>query len=174
MTLSDCFQLGVITKAHGLHGEVQILIDSDEPENYKKLESVLLLINNELVPFFLKNWQLNGTKAIARFEEVDSLEKASKLPHTEVYLPDSLLPKLDDDQYYYHDLVGLHAFEEDKELGIVSNVYNLPGHDLLAVMVNDKEVLVPISDEVIRKVDISGQKILLQLPHGLLDIYLEP
>ncbi len=174
MLVSDCFQLGVITKAHGLRGEVQLLIDADEPDNYKKLESVLLLINNELVPFFLKAWQLSGSKAIAHFEEIDSLEKAERLVSTEVYLPDTFLPELADDQYYYHDLVGLTAYDKNEELGVVANVYNLPGHDILSVVVNEKEVLVPISDEVIKKVDLKAGTLFLELPDGLLDIYLEP
>lgn len=172
MLLSDCFQLGVITKAHGLHGEVQIAIDADEPQRYEKLESVLLLINNELVPFFLKDWKLNGSKVIARFDEINTLEKAEQLTNTEVYLPDSFLAPLSDDQYYYHDLVGLTAVENERELGLVSNIYNLPGHDLLAIDVKGKEALVPISTEIIKSVDQKAKRIYLELPEGLLDIYL--
>jgi 16S rRNA processing protein RimM len=173
MHLDDCFQLGVITKTHGTKGDVQVWIDSDDPGHYKNLESVLLLINNELVPFFLEQWSLNGKKAIARFDEVRSLDAAEKLAGTEVYLPESSLPELTDGQYFFHDLVGLEAVEDDKVLGIISNILNFPGHDVLTIDCQGKEVLVPISDDIIKSVDLKAKSVTLQLPPGLLDIYLD-
>lgn len=173
MRLSDCFQLGVITKTHGTKGDVQVWIDSDNPAHYKNLESVLLLVNNELVPFFLEQWQLSGKKAIAHFDEVVSLDDASKLVGTEVYLPESRLPALGDGQYYYHDLVGLDAMEDGKLLGPVTNVLNFPGHDVLTIECKGKEVLVPITDEIVKKVDLKNKTVEMQLPAGLLEIYLE-
>ncbi|MEQ9373876.1 MAG: ribosome maturation factor RimM [Imperialibacter sp.] len=173
MHLDDCFQLGVITKTHGTKGDVQVWIDSDNPGHYKNLESVLLLINNELVPFFLEHWSLNGKKAIARFDEVRSLDAADKLAGTEVYLPESSLPELSDGQYFFHNLVGLEAVEDGKVLGTISNILNFPGHDVLAIDCQGKEVLVPISDDIIKAVDLKAKSVTLQLPPGLLDIYLD-
>jgi len=173
MLLSDCFQLGVITKTHGTKGELQVTIDSDTPESYKNVESVLLLINKELVPFFLEQWQLSGSRAIAKFEEIDSPEKAAGLVHLEVYLPDSMLPGLGEGKYYFHDLVGMDAFDGDTSVGTITNVYNLPGHDLLAIDHQGKEVLVPMTDAIISAVDTRSRKVLLNLPEGLLDLYLE-
>ncbi len=173
MNLSDCFQLGVITKAHGTKGDVQVWIDSDNPAHYKNLESVLLLINNELVPFFLDHWSLNGKKAIARFDEVNSIEAAEKLAGVEIYLPEDRLPALSEGQYYFHDLVGLQAFEDGKALGAITNILNFPGHDVMTIDHKGKEVLVPIHDEVIKSVDLKAGYVNLQLPPGLLDVYLD-
>lgn len=173
MLLSDCFQLGVITKTHGTKGDLQIWIDSDDPEHYRKLESVLLLQNNELVPFFLERWQISASKAIAHFEGIDSIEQAAKLIKTEVFLPESFLPELDEGQFFFHDLVGMVAFDHGSELGPVTNVYNLPGHDVLAIDLKGKEALVPLSDEIVKKVDTKKKQVHLDLPEGLLDIYLD-
>jgi len=151
---------------------VQVWIDSDEPAHYKNLESVLLLINNELVPFFLAHWQVSGTKAIAHFEEIESIDAATKLVGTEVYLPETSLPALDDGQYYFHDLVGMNAFEDEVLIGLVVNILNFPGHDVLTIDHNGHEVLVPITDEIVREVNLKTKSVKLQLPPGLLDVYI--
>ncbi|MEP1094505.1 MAG: ribosome maturation factor RimM [Cyclobacteriaceae bacterium] len=172
MLLDDCYQLGEVIKTHGLHGEVSIHLDVDFPEDYKKLESVFLLREGKLVPFFVSTIQVNGDKALVRFEDIDSVDEAKPLVKSAIFLPLTLLPKLPKGEFYFHDLIGCKVFESKKLVGVVKDVYE-GANELMAVYSGDKEILIPMTDEVLKEVDIEAMKVDVNLPHGLLDLYNE-
>ena len=58
MQIKDCYFLGTITKAHGYKGELNVHLDTDEPQAYKNLESIFIEKNGLLIPFFLKKSQI--------------------------------------------------------------------------------------------------------------------
>ncbi|MBN3520672.1 16S rRNA processing protein RimM [Algoriphagus lutimaris] len=175
MNKEQCFQLGYVAKVHGLRGEVVVMLDTDNPEDYEDLEHLFLEQKSRLVPFFLEHFVLQpGNKALAKFEDYDSLDQVEGLVGSEVYLPLTELPELEDDQYYFHELIGFEVFDETKGLiGTVQVVYDLETQDLLGVTHQGKEVLIPIQDGIIQQVDKTAKKVFCQLPEGLLEIYLE-
>jgi len=170
MKKDDCYQLGEVIKTHALKGEVSIHLDVDFPQEYQELESVFLLQEGKLVPFFIESIQINSNKALVKFEDIDSIEAASDLVKCEAYLPLSFLPQLPEGEYYFHDLVGCKVFENDKLLGTVKEVIDLNGNELLNVDHDGKEVLVPIKDEILTNVSISKKRLDVSLPEGLLDL----
>jgi 16S rRNA processing protein RimM len=116
----------------------------------------------------------HGGKALAKFEELDRIEEVEHLVGSEVYLPLSELPQLDEDQYYFHELIGFDVIDLTMGLiGPVEVVYDLETQDLLGVTYQGKEVLIPIQDGIITQVDKAAKKVFCQLPEGLLEIYLE-
>ncbi|SHO63781.1 ribosome maturation factor RimM [Algoriphagus zhangzhouensis] len=175
MNKEQCFQLGYVAKVHGLRGEVVIVLDVDYPEEYEDLEHLFLDQKGRMVPFFLEHFVLQpGNKVLAKFEELDSLEQVEGLVGSEVYLPLTALPELNEDQYYYHELIGFEVEDESKGLlGPVEVIYDMETQDLLGVKHQGKEILIPIQDGIITKVDKAAKKVYCQLPDGLLDIYLE-
>lgn len=176
MNPESCFELGYIIKAHGIEGDVQAMLDVDIPEEYIELESVFVEINQKLVPFFIEDLKLfKGKKALIKFEDVDSLEEAEELIRKKLFLPLKFLPKLRDDQFYYHEIIGYRvADKKEGDLGTIREVVEAPGQDLVVMDYRDKEVLIPVTDEVVLKVDHEAKVLLVDLPEGLLDVYLNP
>ncbi len=173
MSSDDYFELGNVVKTHGLKGELMLLLDVDQPEYYKKLESIFLEINGKLVPFFIQQIHLQGSQARLTIEDIDSQDAAKELVGKRAFLPLNALPKLKKGQYYYHDLVGLEVFDNDQSIGIVREVIEAPHHMLLSVDHKGKEVLIPLEDEIILSVDLEKSIILTELPDGLLAVYLD-
>ncbi len=175
MNKDQCFQIGRIAKVHGLRGEVNVVLDVDYPDDYEGLEHLFLEQKGRLVPFFLEHFVIQpGNRALAKFEELDSIESVESLVGSEAYLPLTELPQLEDDQYYFHELVGFEVIDETLGLiGTIQIIYDLETQDLLGVIHQGKEVLIPIQDGIITKVDKAAKKVYCQLPDGLLDIYLE-
>ncbi len=172
MNFESCFQLGYILKTHGLKGELVLVIDADNPQEYSELESVFVEINKKLVPFFMERFQLNGAKAISKFEEIDSIEQAKGFKGAKLYLPLDFLPELEGG-YYFHELIGFKVIDSNEgELGVISGVFDSGSQDLMAMQYQAKEVLIPLTDEVVTKVDKIAKTIYTTLPNGLLDIYL--
>lgn len=173
MQLDDYFEIGFIHKPHGLKGAVNILLDVDDPSKYINMESVVVLFGNDLVPFFVSSLRINGKKGIMTLEDVTSIEQALELKSCPIYLPIELLPPLKDDQFYYHDIIG-HTIVDKQEgkLGVIENIYAEGNQDLIAMKYKGKEVLIPITKDIIIKADHEHKEVLASLPEGLLEIYL--
>jgi 16S rRNA processing protein RimM len=176
MTLDACFQLGYIMKTHGTKGQVVAFFDVDFPEEYDELESVFLLINGKLVPFFIDdlNPQDRG-RSIIRFEDVKTVADAEKLKGTAIYLPLNQLPELEEDQFYFHEVIGYTVVDAQLgELGTVQTFFDLPNQDLLAMDYQGHEVLIPVQDEIVLRTNKEERKIYVNLPEGLLEVYTQP
>ncbi len=176
MQKSECFALGKITKTHALKGEVILFLDVDEPEDYDSLEAIFLEIKGQLVPYIIEELQMKGRKSILKLEDIDTIEQAEPLVNAPVWLPLTALPELKGNQFYYHDVIGFEILEapSGSPVGILKAIYESTGQDLFAIERDGKEVLIPIVDEFIRKIDHPGRRIEVELPEGLLDIYLNP
>lgn len=175
MNKEQCFQLGYVAKVHGLRGEVVVMLDVDYPEDYEDLKHLFLLQKGRLVPFFLEHFVLQpGNRVLAKFEDLDRIEQVEELVGSEIFLPLTALPELDEDQYYFHELIGFEVIDDTHGvLGPVETIYDLETQNLLGVKHQEKEVLIPIQDGIIQKVDKAAKKVYCHLPEGLLDIYLQ-
>lgn len=173
MKVESCFQLGYVVRSHGISGELQIFLDTDNPESYQDMESVYIEINNKLVPFFIKSLQLQDNRAIVRLEDVEDRDASDQLKGASLYLPMEFLPELEEDQFYYHEVIGYTV--RDTNYGVVgriANVLEANGNDLFSVMKDKTEILIPVKDELIRLIDKEAREIHVVLPEGLIEVYL--
>jgi 16S rRNA processing protein RimM len=176
MTKDDCYQVGHITKTHGVSGELVLFLDVDNPDEYADLESVLLEVKGELVPYFIESIAIvKGSRAIVAFEDVDTIEQAERLINCGAFLPlDELEPISDETRFYFHEIVGYQVVDASEgELGTVRGVYAMNAQDLIAMDYEGKEVLIPINSDIVRTVDRVTKKLNVVLPDGLLAIYME-
>ena len=173
MKVEDCFEFGYVAKLHGYKGEVVLVLDVDDPSAYKSLDSVFVQLKGKLVPYFVEALRLQGDKATVKLEDVDSQEAAQALVGNALFLPLSKLPQLAEDQFYYHEIIGYRLVDATLgPLGEVTDVYELPQQAVIAMNYQGKEVLVPISDEIVLKANHARRELEVNLPEGLLDIYL--
>ncbi len=176
MTKDDCYQVGHITKTHGVRGEMVLFLDVDDASAYDELESVLLEIRGELVPYFIESMALvKDSRAIIALEDVDTIEQAERLIGSAAWLPlDNLEPITDETRFYFHEIIGYRIVDAvDGELGLVDTVYTMATQDLISMIHEEKEVLIPINSEIVRRVDRAGRRLEVALPDGLLAIYME-
>lgn len=170
--IEDCFELGTIVRTHGTKGEVMAELDTDRPNRYKKLESLYVLQNNNLVPFFIKKIAIVGNNAIICFEDIHSQTEAHRLKGCKLYLPGEALTDRGEGHFYFHEIIGYALHDEEKGfVGYITEVYNLQHSDLLAIDYNGAEALVPLADVFIKKVDKKNKIFTMALPEGLLDVY---
>lgn len=174
MEADACYQLGHVIKTHGLKGEVSILLDVDSPQNYKELESVFIEINRKLVPFFIDSIKIKKDIAIVRFEDVTTIEDTNPILGQKIYLPIDLLPPSQGNHFYFHEIINYRI--QDKKLGVlgkVAAVYTHPSQDLIAMIYKDTEILIPISEEIVKSLDRKQKVLHVDLPDGLLNVYLD-
>ncbi len=174
MRKEDCFYLGKIAKKFSFKGEVLVYLDTDEPELYENLESMFVEHNKHLVPFFIAESSLHKNDFLrVRFEDVSTEAEADALLGCAVYLPMKMLPKLSGNKFYFHEVIGFEI--EDKRLGvfgIIQSVNDTTAQPLFEVLNGDIEMLIPMIDQFLVKIDRDNKKVTMDLPEGLVEMYL--
>lgn len=174
MRKEECFYLGKIAKKFSYKGEVLVYLDTDEPELYENMESVFVEINKNLVPFFIENSALHKNDFLrVKFEDIDNEEKADEVLGCEIYLPLSFLPKLEGNQFYYHEVIGFEI--EDQRLGVVGKIVSVndsTAQPLFEVLNGTVEILIPMIDQFLVEIDRENKKVVMNLPEGLVEMYL--
>lgn len=171
--IDNYFYLGIITKIHGNNGEITAFLDVDSPMEYQSINMLFLSINKALIPYFIKNIKILNNKAIIAFEGIDDVEKAGLLVKKEMYLPLSMLPKLTGNKFYYHEVEGFKIIDKEfGEIGFLKEILDYPNQSVMQVFHHAKEVLIPVNDDIITKVDRENKTIYVKAPEGLIEIYL--
>ncbi|MBB3698121.1 16S rRNA processing protein RimM [Flammeovirga yaeyamensis] len=174
MLKEECFEFGKITKTHGLNGEVLIFGDVDDLTQYEGLDAVFIERRGNLVPYFLEYLSMHNNRFIAKFEDIETLEDAEALKDAQLYLPLAALPELEEGKFYYHDVVDFTIVDNNLgELGQIKKIYTNSAQDLIEMHYKGKEVLIPISDDIVIKADMEKKQLITNLPDGLIDIYME-
>jgi 16S rRNA processing protein RimM len=179
MTLDETYQLGYLIKTHGLRGHLVAHFDVDDVAAYTKLKTVYLTLAGaptKLVEHQIEKVQpQSGNKVLIKLRGIDRIEEAEPLRGSQLHLPLAALPELEEDQFYFHDVIGFTVVDENMgTLGTVENFYELPQQDMLAMRYQGQEVLIPVVDELISHADHAKKEIYVNLPDGLLDVYLKP
>jgi 16S rRNA processing protein RimM len=174
MRKEDCFYLGKIAKKFSFKGEVLIYLDTDEPELYEDMESVFVEFNKNLVPFFIENSSIHkGDFLRVKFEDVDSEADADEIMGCEIHLPLNMLPKLEGNKFYFHEVIGFEI--EDQRLGVFGKIVSIndtSAQPLFEVINGNVEILVPMIDQFLVKIDRENKKVIMDLPEGLVEMYL--
>jgi len=171
---SDLFELGKVTKPKGIKGEIDIFLDSDNPEYYKNLESVLIELNHELVPFFIETIRISGRFATVKCDGISSFEDAAKLVGSVVFLPLEKLPTLKGNRFYFHDLKGANVIDKTMgNIGIIMNIYDNTEQPLAEIIINGNDILFPLLERFIEKFDKESKTLYVNLPEGLVNLYIQ-
>jgi 16S rRNA processing protein RimM len=179
MTLDDYYQLGSIGKPHGLKGFVVAFLDVDDPDAYRKVKSVLLELPTapgKLVAYDVEKLQpQTNERALLKLKGIDRIEDAEPLRNARLYRALQDLPALAKDQFYFHDVIGYTVVDAQLgSLGTVESFYELPQQDVLAMRYQGQEVLIPVVDELVSHADQGAKTLHVNLPEGLLEVYLTP
>ena len=175
MEKKDCFYLGKIVRKYSFKGEVIIKLDTDQPELYQDIEAVFIDLGKNFLPFFIENKLLQkGNQLRVQFEDVYSEKDADSLMKKDVYLPLNLLPELSGNKFYYHEVIGFVL--EDVNfgvVGIITSINDATAQPLFVVKKEEGEILIPMINDFIQKVDRKNKNIIVNTPEGLIEMNME-
>jgi 16S rRNA processing protein RimM len=170
---SNCIQVGYILKPHGIHGEIVIRFQEEYYETLEESPTLLLEIDNLLVPYFIADEGLrfkSGESVITQLNWVDTDKKAKDLCGLSVYVDRYDVIEFEDEMSA-HALVGYQLFDEILGLiGEITEVNDFSGNVLLSVEYQGKEAMVPLNEELIVRLDEDLREIELRIPEGLFDL----
>ncbi|MCR4587477.1 MAG: ribosome maturation factor RimM [Lachnospiraceae bacterium] len=171
--MQQTFRVGVVTSAHGVHGEVKVYPTTDDPKRFKKLKECFissekgstLLLHPEQVKFF-KNM------VIIKFREWNTPEDSLHYRGKDLLIDRKDAVPLAKGEYYIADLIDLKVVDEDgRELGVLTDVLTTGANDVYEVSRDgDKPILIPAIPQCILQVDLEAGIIKVHLLDGLLDL----
>ncbi len=169
--LEQYLRIGVITKTHGIKGEVKVFPTIDETEKFAKLKKVILDTGKEKLQLDVKYAKFFKQFVILKFKDIDDINDVEKYVNKDLLLSREDLGPLGEDENYICDLIGLKVItEEDEDLGQLIDVLQTGANDVYIVKMNNgKEVLLPAIKECILNVDLDSQTMKVHLMKGLLD-----
>jgi len=167
------YHIGTITRTHGVKGNVVLGLDVDDPSRYRKIKTVFLSRGESpLTEHILSDIRITGDSAIIGLDGITDMDEAAQLIRSEVYLPLESLPKLKGNKLYFHEAIGMTVKDAlEGELGEITKIFDLPEQPVAQVFYKGKEVLFPLLENFIERIDRKNKILYINLPEGLINIY---
>ena len=170
--MEDLVQVGIITSTHGVRGEVKVYPTTDDPRRFRRLKEVVLDTGREKL-----NLEIEGVKffkqfVILKFKGLDNINDIEKYRQKSLYVTRKNAVRLQRDEYFIADLIGLKVQDEDgTELGTVKDVIETGANDVYEVeMADGRSLLLPAIKQCILNVDVENGMMQVHVLEGLLDL----
>ena len=170
--MNQYFKIGKLAATFGVQGQLVLEHSLGKKTSLKGLETIFVEDKKDtFLPYFISSAKIKNDKEVyISLEGIQSKEGAHFLIKKEVWLSE------DDFKRFAAvaapiSFLGFMIIHNKEELGEVIEVIEQPHQVLCAILINDKEVLIPIHENSLEKIDKKGRKLYVNLPDGLLEIY---
>ena len=167
------FKTGKLVAVHGLKGEFILKHELGKKTSLKDLNAVFIEEKkNSFLPWFIESTKIKSDSEIyLKLEGLDSREAAIKFLQKEIWLTEEDFKKFAA-KNAPASLLGYTIYNHKEILSEVLEVIEQPHQILCRLEIKNKEVLIPINESFLKKIDHKKKQVMLELPDGLLDVYL--
>ena len=166
---SDFVLIGLLRRAHGVSGEITVEPVSDITERFSVLDKVLVRTTSGIEELAVERVRYRGRRVLLKLEGIDDRAAAEGLWGAEIGVKrDDVFP-VPDGTFYVFDVVGCMVLGQgDRVIGVVEDVLRMPANDVFVVKTENGEVLIPAVKAVVKSIDVTGKKIVVEEVEGLL------
>lgn len=168
--MEDLVQIGSIYKAHGVKGMMKVRIIPEYMDDFLQLDAVFIQSSKSTLPYFIKSSEaIADDMALLQVEEINSKEEITSLIKAPLLARDEDLSiELEE----WETLEGYIIIEKTiGEIGEILEVIEMPHQELARVQYGDREVLIPIHEDLVVEVDEDNRKIIMDLPEGFFEVF---
>ena len=171
--MTDYLNVGKIVNTQGLKGEVRVISVTDFAERRYQVGQELFLFqeNKPTKVLKIRSFRQHKNFDIISFEDHPSINDIEAYRDGILKVAMDNLGDLEENEFYYHEIIGLPVFETNgNELGKVKEILSPGANDVWVVQrQGQKDVLLPYIESVVLKVDVPGARIEVEIPEGLID-----
>jgi 16S rRNA processing protein RimM len=151
-------------------------MDVDDAGPYTGIKLIWLEMRKQLVPYSIIKLKAHNDRFVVKLENVDTESGARELSGKDIYLPSEMLPKLDGEKFYFHEVPGWTVvdLENGTELGEVVRVIDHGPYPMLEVDSNGEELILPLPENFKIEVDRENKILKVEVPEGLVDVFVNP
>lgn len=154
-------EAGQIVNTHGIRGELKIMPWCDGPEFLKAFKTFYIDGN----PYKVQEARVHKTMLLCKLEGIDDVNKAQTFKDKTIKI-DRDSAKIAEGRVFISDLIGLPVYAEEKEIGVLKDVYTGPANDVYIVK-GEKEYMIPAVSEFLEDVNVDAGYIKVKLLEGM-------
>lgn len=163
------FEVGQIVNTFGIKGFVKVKPFTDEVTRFEELKKVYICKKNEMQEVEIEQVSYQKDMVLLKLKGIDDLTEAEKYKGLFLKIDRKNAKKLPKDTYFIADLLGLEVYTDEGELlGKVDDIFNSGANDVYVVKDDmGKQILLPGIKDVLKKIDLENEKIIVHLLKGL-------
>lgn len=164
----ELIKIGKALKTHGYKGHLRIAVDEFYMDDFEKMKIIFI----ENLPYFVLSKDINSdSQAIISLEDITTKEIAHTLQGKDIYAKEEdLTDILEDDPY--QEIVGFMVSDKTHgEIGKIDTILEMPKQYLAQIFQDKKEILIPLNDVFIQKIDTKKKTVSVELPDGFLEVF---
>lgn len=166
--MEQFLQVGVVSSTHGIRGEVKVFPTTNDPGRFQKLKKVLLTTEKEQIPLEIQNVRFSRQFVIVKFKGIDHINDIEKYKGSQLLVAREDAVKLEKDEYYIADLLGMEVVTDEGEKGVLKDVIETGANEVYVIEFETSgEVLIPAIRDCILDVDVEAGKMQVHLLEGL-------
>lgn len=170
MNETNYYHVGKIVNTHGIRGEVKVVPITDfVDERFKQGASLMIEKGDQLIPVTIDQARPHKGMQLLKFNEYDNINDVEHFRDCFLSVAEDQQQPLEDGAYYYHQIIGLQVETTDgRPLGKIKEIMAPGANDVWVVQrPHQKDLLLPVIKDVIKKVDLDNQKVIVELMEGL-------
>jgi len=168
-------KVGRLVKIHGYRGDMILRSEPEFMENLTGAEMVFIEIEGLLAPFFISPdniKQRDANSIFIKFDDVDSDTRAKEFTGSDIYMPGTKI-KNESEELIFQKYINYNVVDQKYgDLGTIKSVINVSSNPILQIFKEEKEILVPAQELFVISTDNKNRQIIVDLPAGLIDIYI--
>lgn len=160
-------KIATLKKPYGIKGWLWVFSDTDNRADIFNMPNWYIKTATGFKPLTVTNWREQGAGLVASFKEIPDRNVAETMNGATIWVDKAHFPKLDDDEYYWSDLVGLTVINEQGEnLGVIKQMFETSAHEIISVKptkdsIDGEERLIPWHGDVVLNVDLTAKTMLV-------------
>jgi len=167
----EVFRIGKFKKPHGIKGEIAFYFENDI---FDKVDCpyIICKVDGIYVPFFVKDYRFKGADiALISLEDVNDDIQAKRFNGLDVYFPREYFNEEEDTEYTFDFFIGFSVIDGQLgNIGVITAVDDATINTLFLINgIENKEIIIPASEDLITSVDIENKLIYFNLPSGLIE-----
>lgn len=164
----ELIKIGKVGKTHGFKGHLKMHIDEFYMPDFVDMKAIFI----QQLPYFILHKDINTlAQAIVLLEDIDTKEKAQRLQGAEIYAKEDDLTEILEEEEY-QELIGYEIIDNKQgSIGIIEHIIEMPFQIMAQLFIDKKEILIPLNDDFILKINPDKKQVKMQLPEGFLSIF---
>jgi 16S rRNA processing protein RimM len=170
--IDKMFDVGKIVNTHGVRGEVRVIRITDFEERFRIGERLYLVSDREPVrELIIDGHRKHKQFDLLHFEGLDNINDVEHFKGAHLKINEDQLTELNEGEYYHYEIIDCEMFTTNGDkIGTVIDILSPGANDVWVVKrTKGKDVLIPFIKDVVKKIDVSEKKIIIELMEGLLD-----
>lgn len=164
-------KIAKVVNTHGVRGEVKAIPLSEFTDRYASLKEVYVERNRSYQELRVESVRWNKNHLLVKFQGIETPEQGALLKNKYLEIDVGDTVPLPEGSYYLFEIIGLDVIDiHGKKLGTIGDILQTSANDVYVVKrENNQELLIPALKQVVKDIDLKNNKMIVELPPGLVE-----